>query len=62
MHEQGEKTTECTTSRVKRWAYTVMDWCCPLLGIEALPGTHVPANVDVEVSRPSDLLEDRFPQ
>lgn len=56
MHEQGEKTVECTSSRVKRWAYTVMDWCCPLLGIEAMPGTHMPSDFDVDVSCIFDLF------
>ncbi|XP_026330706.1 protein maelstrom homolog [Hyposmocoma kahamanoa] len=51
MHERGELAVQCTSSRVKRWAYTVMDWCCPLLGVEALPGTHVPADFDVDLQK-----------
>uniref|UniRef100_A0A2A4J3Q4 Maelstrom domain-containing protein n=1 Tax=Heliothis virescens TaxID=7102 RepID=A0A2A4J3Q4_HELVI len=39
---------ECTNSRTQRWAYTVMDSCCPVVGIEIKPGQHVPKEYDVD--------------
>ncbi|KAG6461238.1 hypothetical protein O3G_MSEX012495 [Manduca sexta] len=47
-HETVDKSNECTSSRVKRWAYTILDVCCPLLGIAAQPGKHVPHDFDID--------------
>lgn len=37
-------------ARTKRWAYTILDTCCPLANIEMLPGDHIPGDYDLEVS------------
>ncbi|KAG7302299.1 hypothetical protein JYU34_013795 [Plutella xylostella] len=37
-----DKAVECTKSRVKRWAFTVLDHCCPVAGLDVRPGSHVP--------------------
>lgn len=50
-HESNDKSVECTTSRTKRWAFTILDSCCPVVGIPIVPGQHVPLEYDVEVSR-----------
>ncbi|KAJ8720054.1 hypothetical protein PYW07_012097 [Mythimna separata] len=47
-HEANEKSVECTTSRTKRWAFTILDSCCPVVGIPIIPGQHVPIEYDVE--------------
>ncbi|CAH0686413.1 unnamed protein product [Spodoptera exigua] len=47
-HEDNGKAIECTDSRTFRWAYTVLDSCCPVAGIEACPGRHVPGNLDID--------------
>ncbi|XP_063828800.1 protein maelstrom homolog isoform X1 [Ostrinia nubilalis] len=49
-HEDIDKAAECTTSRVKRWAYTIMDSCCPVVGVDMLPSKHVPGDFDLDVS------------
>ncbi|RVE42830.1 hypothetical protein evm_012505 [Chilo suppressalis] len=48
IHEEGDKAIECTTSRVKRWAYTVLDSCCPVAGLDVRPGAHVPHDTDLD--------------
>ncbi|CAH0625288.1 unnamed protein product [Chrysodeixis includens] len=48
FHEESDKSVECTLARTKRWAYTVLDSCCPVAGIDVTPGNHVPADYDVE--------------
>ncbi|PZC82168.1 hypothetical protein B5X24_HaOG210976 [Helicoverpa armigera] len=47
-HEANEKSMECTSSRTQRWAYTIMDSCCPVVGIDIQPGQHVPKEYDVD--------------
>ncbi|XP_075976831.1 germ-plasm component protein maelstrom isoform X2 [Anticarsia gemmatalis] len=47
-HEAKDLARECTASRTKRWAYTIMDSCCPLVGIDLKPGLHVPKGCDIE--------------
>ncbi|VVD03398.1 protein maelstrom homolog [Leptidea sinapis] len=47
-HNSLDKTPDCTSSRVKRWAYMVMDSCCPVLGVDMKPGKHLPADYDIE--------------
>ncbi|XP_052748886.1 protein maelstrom homolog [Galleria mellonella] len=47
-HEIADKSIECTTSRTKRWAYTILDSCCPVIGIDLQPGKHMPADYDIE--------------
>ncbi|KAJ8719437.1 hypothetical protein PYW08_011612 [Mythimna loreyi] len=47
-HESNDKSMECTTSRAKRWAFTILDSCCPVVGIPIVPGQHVPVEYDVE--------------
>lgn len=47
-HETTDKAIECTTSRTKRWAFTILDSCCPVVGIAIVPGQHVPVEYDVE--------------
>ncbi|XP_072943387.1 protein maelstrom homolog [Epargyreus clarus] len=47
-HEESDKAIECTASRVKRQAYTILDSCCPVVGIEPQPGKHLPADYHME--------------
>ncbi|XP_039757271.1 protein maelstrom homolog isoform X2 [Pararge aegeria] len=47
-HEENDKSVECSLSRVKRWVYTILDSCCPVAGVDAQPGKHVPADFDLE--------------
>lgn len=47
-HEEKDKSVECTLSRTQRWAYTILDSICPVAGIEALPGCHVPREFHVD--------------
>ncbi|XP_047998023.1 protein maelstrom homolog [Leguminivora glycinivorella] len=47
-HEKKDKSVECTLSRTQRWAYTILDSVCPVAGIEALPGCHVPKEFHVD--------------
>ncbi|XP_063538702.1 protein maelstrom homolog [Cydia strobilella] len=47
-HEEKDKTVDCTLSRTQRWAYTILDSICPVAGIEALPGCHVPREFHVD--------------
>ncbi|CAG9583039.1 unnamed protein product [Danaus chrysippus] len=47
-HEENDKSVECTLSRVKRWSYTVLDSCCPVAGVTARNGCHVPPDYDLE--------------
>lgn len=42
------KPVECTLSRVKRWAFCIMDFCCPIMGLNLIPGKHVPHDFDIE--------------
>ncbi|KAJ0176264.1 hypothetical protein K1T71_008438 [Dendrolimus kikuchii] len=47
-HEEIDKSVMCTSSRTKRWAYTVLDSCCPLIDVQVQPGKHVPHDYDME--------------
>ncbi|CAG4961609.1 unnamed protein product [Colias eurytheme] len=47
-HNTEDKTVECTTSRVKRWAFTIMDSCCPVVGVDMKPGKHLPYDYDMD--------------
>ncbi|XP_022826672.1 protein maelstrom homolog isoform X2 [Spodoptera litura] len=47
-HTERGKPIECTDSRTFRWAYTVLDSCCPVAGIQVRPGNHVPSDINVE--------------
>ncbi|CAH1637036.1 unnamed protein product [Spodoptera littoralis] len=47
-HTDKGKPIECTDSRTFRWAYTVLDSCCPVAGIQVRPGNHVPSDINVE--------------
>ncbi|XP_037873150.1 protein maelstrom homolog [Bombyx mori] len=46
-HESLDRSNVCTTSRVKRWVFTILDRCCPLLGIPLQPGKHLPFDYDI---------------
>eukprot|EP00092_Neocalanus_flemingeri_P036322 GFUD01039544.1.p1 GENE.GFUD01039544.1~~GFUD01039544.1.p1 ORF type:complete len:425 (+),score=152.86 GFUD01039544.1:78-1352(+) len=41
-HEEVE-TSYCTSAKVTGWSYMMFSLCCPLYGLELLPGKHVPA-------------------
>ena len=41
-HEDVE-TSHCTSATVSRWSLIVFSLCCPLYGLELLPGKHLPA-------------------
>ncbi|KAF9823070.1 hypothetical protein SFRURICE_015550 [Spodoptera frugiperda] len=47
-HAARDKATECTDSRVFRWAYSIMDECCAPAGITPRSGTHVPKDMNIE--------------
>ncbi|KAM3958767.1 germ-plasm component protein maelstrom [Aphomia sociella] len=47
-HEAVDKSVQCTTSRTKRWAYIILDSCCPVVGIDMEPGKHLPADYDMD--------------
>ena len=46
-HEDVE-TSHCTSATVSRWSFMMFSLCCPLYGLELLPGKHLPA---VEMTR-----------
>ena len=41
-HEDVE-TSHCTSATLSRWSFIVFSLCCPLYGLELLPGKHLPA-------------------
>ncbi|CAK1542941.1 unnamed protein product [Leptosia nina] len=47
-HNKIDLTTECTMSRAQRLAFTIMDSCCPVLGVDMEAGKHLPPDFDVE--------------
>lgn len=48
MHEAGDKAVECSMSRTKRWVFTILDHCCPVVNIELIPGRHIPLDYDMD--------------
>ena len=36
------ETSQCTTTMVSRWSYMMFSLCCPLYGLELVPGKHCP--------------------
>ncbi|XP_015586148.1 protein maelstrom homolog [Cephus cinctus] len=44
----------CSKSIVKRWAFTICDFCCADLGIEMTPGIHCPAQNNLDYDGPID--------
>ncbi|XP_050344296.1 protein maelstrom homolog [Nymphalis io] len=47
-HERCDMSVECSQSRVKRWAYTVLDSCCVAAGVAVRPAAHAPPDLDLE--------------
>ncbi|CAH2041645.1 unnamed protein product, partial [Iphiclides podalirius] len=47
-HEEEDKSVECTLSRTKRWVFTILDSCCPIAGIDVVPGRHLPFDYDMD--------------
>ncbi|CAH2090143.1 unnamed protein product [Euphydryas editha] len=47
-HEKIDRAVKCTESRVKRWAFSVLDFCCPVAGVRAVPARHVPPDLDLD--------------
>ncbi|CAG5043626.1 unnamed protein product [Parnassius apollo] len=47
-HEEADKSVECTLSKVKRLAFTILDSCCPIAGIDVVPGKHLPFDYDMD--------------
>ncbi|KAJ2951395.1 hypothetical protein O0L34_g13539 [Tuta absoluta] len=45
---ESDKSVECTSSRVTRWAFTILDMTCLLLNLRAQPGRHVPNDYAVD--------------
>jgi len=45
-HEEVE-TSHCTSATVSRWSFILLSLCCPLYGLELLPGKHLPAVEEV---------------
>lgn len=49
-HENIDATRHCALSRVYRWSFLLADYFCEPLGIQLIPGTHLPQNADVPSS------------
>ncbi|XP_023951235.2 protein maelstrom homolog [Bicyclus anynana] len=47
-HDGHEREEQCTAARTKRWAYTVLDCCCPWGDVVMEANKHAPANYDLE--------------
>ncbi|XP_073945972.1 germ-plasm component protein maelstrom [Choristoneura fumiferana] len=47
-HEEIDKAVKCTLSRCKRWAFTILDSCCPVGGVDMIPGAHIPQDYDMD--------------
>ncbi|XP_053672443.1 protein maelstrom homolog [Anopheles nili] len=47
FHEAKDNVKHCALSRCVRWAYVISDNCCVEMGIEPLPGVHLPANANI---------------
>ncbi|XP_061519567.1 protein maelstrom homolog isoform X1 [Anopheles gambiae] len=45
-HEEKDNVLYCPLSRCIRWAYIISDNCCQDMGIEPIPGKHVPLNAN----------------
>uniref|UniRef100_A0A182KB73 Maelstrom domain-containing protein n=1 Tax=Anopheles christyi TaxID=43041 RepID=A0A182KB73_9DIPT len=45
-HEEKDHVLYCPLSRCTRWAYVISDNCCQDMGIEPIPGKHVPMNAN----------------
>lgn len=49
-HETVDATRHCALSRVSRWSFLLADHFCEHLGVELIPGIHLPKNADVPFS------------
>lgn len=49
-HEGIDATRYCAQSRVIRWTYLLADHFCEPLGVQLIPGTHLPENAAVKDS------------
>lgn len=54
-HEGIDATRHCALSRVHRWTYLLADHFCEPLGVQLIPGTHLPENAAVAESTSSSL-------
>uniref|UniRef100_A0A182PRJ3 HMG box domain-containing protein n=1 Tax=Anopheles epiroticus TaxID=199890 RepID=A0A182PRJ3_9DIPT len=46
-HEAQDNVLNCSLSRCTRWGYMISDNCCQDMGIEPIPGKHVPMNANI---------------
>ncbi|XP_055593341.1 protein maelstrom homolog [Uranotaenia lowii] len=49
-HEDNGISRFCALSRVIRWSFMISDNCCLDLGIDLIPGLHLPQNADTTLS------------
>lgn len=50
FHKNLDGTSQfCSMSIVKRWAFTICDYCCPNMGIKEIVGVHVPLRSNPEL-------------
>ncbi|XP_068631257.1 protein maelstrom homolog [Battus philenor] len=47
-HEEADKSINCTLAKVKRMTFTILDSCCPIAGIDLVPGQHLPLDFDMD--------------
>uniref|UniRef100_A0A182VU07 Maelstrom domain-containing protein n=1 Tax=Anopheles minimus TaxID=112268 RepID=A0A182VU07_9DIPT len=41
-HEKESNMLNCALSQATRWAYTISKYCCEHMGIDCVPGKHIP--------------------
>ncbi|XP_033227240.1 protein maelstrom homolog [Belonocnema kinseyi] len=57
FHKNLDGTSQfCSMSIVKRWAFTICDYCCENLGVEMLHGVHLPLKIHSDQSNMSDTM------
>ncbi|XP_053663277.1 protein maelstrom homolog [Anopheles marshallii] len=59
-HERELNMLNCALSQATRWAYTLSKYCCLQMGIECVPGKHIPPDPsagDDKLSKPPTTSE-----
>ena len=60
FHDAIDKPRFCSLNIVKRWAFLIMDECCPELGLEQKPDTHRHVDKPTYVQRNLGYKEEIF--
>ena len=60
FHDSIDKPRFCSLNIVKRWAFLIMDECCPDMGLEQKPDTHRHVDRPTYVQRNLGYKEEIF--